>query len=184
MIRPLLSLILSLQLISGTVLDAQTRTILAMKTGVLLRMHVVAQDDSPQMQRIKLCVRDAVRQTYAATPANGQTMLRHTRELLPELTCAARKEAQAQGFTGQVSVSIENHDFDQRTLDGLTFPAGVYPALMIRLGEARGHNWWGLIDPDLALACADVDGSAGWDWSLRGFLKALLGFGREVTAHE
>lgn len=181
MIRSLLSLILSLQMMTGSLLNSADRTVLAMKTGVLLRLHVVAQDNSTEMQRIKLCVRDAVRNAYAAVPAEGQTMLQHTRTNLPALTRAAQAEARAQGFDGEVQVSIECVEFDQRTLDGLTFPAGVYPALMIRLGQAQGRNWWGLIDPGLALSCAATDGSSVWDWSLQALLEALFGLRREVT---
>ena len=47
---------------------------------------------------------------------------------------------------------------------------------MIRLGDARGHNWWGLLDPQLALDSAAAwqgDGLLLWDWSLSALLEAL-----------
>lgn len=184
MIRSLVSLLLVLQTLAGTTLPPETRTVFAMKTGILLRMHVIAQDDTAAMQHIKLCVRDAVRDAYAAAPASAGTMLTRTQELLPQLTQAARNAALAQGYTGPVTLRIEQVQFDQRTLDGLTIPAGEYPALMIRLGEAQGHNWWGLIDPELALSCAQWDGTATWNWSLTAFIHALLGIMPEVTVHE
>ena len=37
--------------------------------------------------------------------------------------------------------------------DGLILLAWIYPALMVRLGPAQGHNWWGLWT-ELALASA------------------------------
>lgn len=183
MIRSLLSLLLAVQTLFAA-LPPQARTVFAMKTGILLRMHVVAQDDTDEMQRIKLCVRDAVRQAYAAAPDDGRTMLQRTQALLPQLTQAAQDAARTEGFTGPVSVTIEQADFDRRTLDGLTIPAGSYPALMIRLGDAQGRNWWGLIDPELALSCAALADSTQWDWSLTAFLEALLGIKLEVTVHE
>lgn len=183
MMRSFLALWLTLQTLF-TALPQESRTVLAMKTGVLLRMHVVAQDDSAEMQRVKLCVRDAVQAAYAAAPDQGGTMLQRTQALLPQLTQAAQACARAEGFTGEVAVAIETLPFDQRSLDGLTIPAGTYPALMIRLGDAQGQNWWGLIDPELALQCAAFDEDRGWDWSLHGFLRALLGGFWEVMAHE
>lgn len=184
MIRQLLSLYLAFQLICGTAPVQSARATLAMKSGVLLRMHVIAQDDTPEMQRIKLCVRDAVRQVYADAPkASGTSMLASARELLPQLTHAARLAARKEGYPGNVAVTIERTDFDRRTLDGLTIPAGEYPALIIRLGSAQGHNWWGLIAPELALNCARLP-EDGWDWSFRGFLRALFGLKGEVTCHE
>ena len=177
MIQLLAGLLAALQLLCACMPD---RTALAMKSGVLLRMHVVAQDDTPAMQALKAPVRDAVRRVYATHTSREDAlpMLPRAAALLPELTTAAQTAAREAGYTGEVSVSLEWARFDQRTLDGLTIPAGWYPALMIRLGEARGHNWWGLIDPELALSAAAMedDGSSCvlWDWTLEGLLAALF----------
>lgn len=176
MLRAILALVLS-----ATLLSPQSKAVFAMKTGVLLRMHVIAQDDSAEMQRMKLCVRDAVQAAYV--PEGHGTMLAEATQLLPQLTLAAQEAAAREGFTGAVSVSIEHCTFDQRTLDGLTFPAGTYPALMIRLGDAQGHNWWGLVDPSLAIDCAALDG-LGWDWSFSGLWRALFPWAWEVEPHE
>ena len=175
MLKTLFTLLLALQTMLAA--PAECRTVFAMKTGVLLRVHVVAQDDTAEMQRVKLCVRDAVLAAYAAAPEDGQTMLRRAEGLMPELTSAAVRAARDEGFTGAVEVSLEQAAFDSRTLDGITIPAGEYPALMIRLGDARGHNWWGLLDPQLALdsaAARQGDGPLVWDWSLSALLEALL----------
>lgn len=190
--KALLCLLLIVQTLVTSHPDESARAALAMRTGILLRMHVVAQDDTAEMQRVKLCVRDAVHAAYAAFPDEGGTMLVKAQAHLPELTRAAQTAAKAEGFDGSVDVSIETLSFDQRTLDGLTIPAGDYPALMIRLGEAKGHNWWGLIDPSLALSCAalsnsDESDSLVWDWSLRGLWQAILAGilpPQEEDAHE
>lgn len=179
MIRTLVSLCLMLSTAASS-LPAESRTVFAMKTGILLRMHVVAQDDTPEMQRIKLCVRDAVQAAYVANTASD-TMLRKAAAMLPELCHVARETAADEGFAGPVSVSIEQVCFDERSLDGLTIPAGEYPALMIRLGQAQGHNWWGLIDPELAVQCASLPDADTWDWSFMAFLKALFNLRWEVA---
>lgn len=175
MLKAFLSLLLALQALLAA--PPAGRTVFSMKTGILLRVHVVAQDDTSEMQRVKLCVRDAVRAAYAAAPEDGQTMLCRAVRLLPQLTHAACAAARNEGFTGPVEVSLEWASFDSRTLEGITIPAGTYPALMIRLGDARGHNWWGLLDPHLALSSAAAEGSDGpllWDFSLSALWQALL----------
>lgn len=88
-------------------------------------------------------------------------MLENTLTMLPALQAAAEQAAWAEGYYGPVTVSLEQAAFDERKLDGLTFPAGIYPALMVRLGPAQGHNWWGLVDRELALASAQVPDDAG-----------------------
>lgn len=145
-------------------------------TGQYLRLHVVAQDDSPQMQAVKAPVRTAVQAEYAAHALRSGSMLLDAALLMPSLTKAAQQAAAQVGFGGAVTVSLEAVRFDTRTLDGCTIPAGVYPALMVRLGTAQGHNWWGLLDPELSLDAAAIarDGDTlRWDWSLTGLLEAL-----------
>ena len=181
MLRAIVCLMLALQSVSACLARPEARVTAAMKTGILLRTHVIAQDDTEAMQSLKLVVRDAVRQTYdERRPSPCPSMLLAAEAMLPELQEAACRAARQEGFTGNITVLIETVSFDERALDGYTFPAGDYPALMIYLGDARGHNWWGLIDPELSLRAAALpgparDGPIQWDWSLRGFLAALLG---------
>lgn len=161
------------------------RATMAMRTGVLLRLHVVAASDEAEDQRIKLCVRDAVREAYAAGPGAGEPMLLRAQRMLPALREAAQAAAKAEGFRGGVTVELEQVAFEARTLDGLTFPAGIYPALMVRLGPAQGHNWWGLVDSELALNAARVDGlfaqpeeqgeAVRWVWLLPRLWAQLFG---------
>ena len=182
MLKTVLCLLLTLQSLTAPLTTPEGRVTFAMKTGILLRVHVVAQDDTDEMQRVKLVVRDAVRQAYDERyPSPCLSMLAAAETMLPELTEAAVSAARGEGFEGPVDVAIETRTFGARELDGFLLPEGDYPALMIRLGDALGHNWWGLIDPDFSLKAAVVpgspssDGPAVWDWSLKAFLSALLG---------
>lgn len=150
------------------------------RSGALLRFHVIAQDDTPEMQRIKLCVRDAVQACYAECSGNAPSMYDRTQGILPSLTDAAQCAAVQAGFSGTVQVTLAVSHFDERTIGAYTLPAGDYPALVIRLGDAQGQNWWGLIDPALsqwfaAIPEARTNEGLQWDWSWRGFWAALLG---------
>lgn len=146
--------------------------------GTALRFHVIAHDDTARMQRIKLCVRDAVQAWYLQHPCQG-SMLEKANALLPGLTQAARDAAQAAGFEGTVSVALGRETFGDRMLGSLRVPAGEYPALVIRLGNGQGRNWWGLLDPELSArwSAAEGDwqrsGTVVWDWSLAGLLNAV-----------
>ncbi len=182
MFTQLLSLFTAVQMLLTGLFTPQGQLEFMFRTGMMLRLHVVAQDDTPEMQRIKLCVRDAVQSAYAANhPDENATMLQNTRALLPLLAQAAEEAALAEGFTGPVRVELTTRYFDALPLSQNTVPAGEYPALMVYLGDAQGHNWWGLIDPETATAFAQVpasveaaDAPLTWDWSWQGFLAALL----------
>ena len=152
-----------------------------LQTGEWLRFHVIAPDDTAEMQRLKLIVRDAVQDAYRQRRTPGSaSMQEEAVRLLPELTAAAREAARNAGYPGAVAISLTEQVFSERQLGRLRIPAGTYPALVIRLGDARGQNWWGLLDPELSLAFAGIpetdDGDViQWDWSLRTLLYALLG---------
>lgn len=183
MFRPLLSVLTAVQLMLCGVTGPQLTLTTWFKTGEMLRFHVVAQDDTEEMQRVKLCVRDAVRACYREKAAKTGTMLDGARTLLPDLTQTAVACARREGFTGDVRVELGRFTFDERPLSTTSLPAGEYPALMIFLGDAKGHNWWGLLDPELALLLAKVpaqdaqaDAPIQWDWSLRALLSALFGW--------
>ncbi len=180
MLNQFISLFTALQMLLSGALTPEAQLELLFRSGIMLRLHVVAQDDTAEMQRIKLCVRDAVRTCYAANcPDENATMLQNTRAILPLLHQAALESARAEGFEGAVETELETFYFDALPLAESTVPAGEYPALIIRLGEARGHNWWGLIDPEASLRMAGIpddiapDESIAWDWSWRGFWQAL-----------
>ena len=170
-----------------TTLQPTNDLVRRMKSGELLRFHIIAQDDTRDMQHLKLLVRDAVQDCYTVHRADGDSMLDAAAALLPLLTRAAEAAAAEAGFTGAVDVTLGTATFDERTLQGYTIPAGEYPALVIRLGDARGQNWWGLLDPDTALRFAAVEETETpsadkpvirWDWSWRGLLRALFGKSR------
>lgn len=158
---------------------ASARAAIGMQTGITLRMHVIGRNDSQAMQRTKLAVRDGIQAAYNnASSAGRLPMLLQAHELLPELTLAAEQSARSAGYSGDVLLSLAIAPFSERRADGLTIPAGLYPALIVRIGEAEGRNWWGLIDPQLALSCAAIQEPTDrpdivWDWSLGAFLEAL-----------
>lgn len=149
----------------------------ALRCGTLLRLHVVAESDTPADQAMKQPIWDAVRKTYAQLAPSGTPTLDTARALLPELTEAARRAALEAGCTSTVTVSLEPQMFDTRMLEGVVVPAGRYPALMIRIGRAQGHNCWGLLDPETSLRAARAGKAEGvvWDWSLSALWEALFG---------
>lgn len=175
----LICLLTALQLCAAPIPDALHQHLLS---GRWLRFHVIAADDTAAMQALKLPVRDAIQSCFRQNCTSDCRSIRaQAEQLLPQLAQAAEAAARAHGFDGPVRVTLRTEPFGSRILGALTVPAGEYPALMVRLGEAQGRNWWGLLDPELSLRLAMVplsekdDSALVWDWSFRAFLSALLG---------
>ncbi len=137
----------------------------------VLRFHVLANSDSEEDQAVKLLVRDAVLEWIAKsgegqaeqkdTDSGKESELRFLFEHLSGIEEAANRVLEEQGVTYRAQASVENCYFPERSYGDCTFPAGWYDALRIRLGEAKGHNWWCVLYPGLCFSdClhAVVDG--------------------------
>lgn len=118
----------------------------------VLRFHVLANSDSQRDQELKLKVRDAVLEWMeGALPETfdvdetASWLRRHTDEL-EEISTHTLLE---NGSDDTVSAAVTTCYFPDKTYGDVTFPAGNYEALRIEIGNAKGHNWWCVLYPDL-----------------------------------
>ena len=58
------------------------------------------------------------------------------------------------GYRYPVRVSIAREEFPFKKYGDLIFPAGVYDALRIEIGEAEGQNWWCVLYPQMCFVDA------------------------------
>ncbi len=145
----------------------------------LIRLHVVANSDSPEDQNIKLQVRDAVvnslRQEFANMTDVEQAKA-YLRENLPKIQKVANEVLEKAGFDGSAVVSLCKEAFPTRKYDTFTLPAGVYEALRIIIGRGEGHNWWCVVFPSLCLPATsggftEAAAGAGFPDTLSGALS-------------
>ena len=59
------------------------------------------------------------------------------------------------GYNYPVKAEIVNMHFDTRHYESYTLPAGMYDALRITIGNAKGHNWWCVMYPSICISTAD-----------------------------
>lgn len=122
----------------------------------VLRLHVLAVDDSEAEQALKLRVRDAVLAELEPALA-GVTERDEARSIiaanLPQIAQAAASAAEGR----RVSVSLGPESYPLRHYGGCTLPAGTYESLRVVLGEGGGQNWWCVVFPQFCLSasCAE-----------------------------
>ena len=73
---------------------------------------------------------------------------------LEHLKSTAERVVNEAGFNYAVSVEIDEVYFDTRVYDTFTLPAGVYEAVCIKIGEAKGKNWWCVMYPTICIPAA------------------------------
>ncbi|HWR61348.1 MAG TPA: stage II sporulation protein R [Clostridia bacterium] len=118
----------------------------------IIRLHVVANSDSPSDQQLKLQVRDKVIQKMNARFEGLKDVEEVKRVIagsLGEIESIAREAVEEDGKHYSVKAALAQTDFPTKTYGKLTLPAGTYQALNIVIGEGRGKNWWCVMFPPL-----------------------------------
>lgn len=124
-----------------------------------LRLHILANSDSPADQALKLKIRDAVL-SHSGELFSGcdtrQKMVGAAQEQLSDIQRIAEQTAMHNGYDLPVTVSVTDMFFETRRYDNVLLPAGTYTAVRIELGEAAGKNWWCVLYPPLCVSAAQA----------------------------
>lgn len=105
-----------------------------------VRIHIRANSNSEIDQSVKLDVRDAV--------------VNYLTPLLSD--CKSSDDVLLdKGFPYRATVRLSSEKFPYRKYDDVSFPAGVYDALIVELGEGTGNNWWCVCFPPLCFVPDD-----------------------------
>lgn len=126
----------------------------------IVRLHIIAASDSDDDQRLKEGVRDAVLPLLAE--ASEQAKNAKEAELFLSATLDAARETaenylRANGCDDPVSVTVSREEYPEKSFEDITLPAGTYTSLRIMIGEASGHNWWGVLFPQLCTGAASAE---------------------------
>lgn len=118
----------------------------------VLRFHVVANSDSDRDQKLKYIVRDAVLSSLQDTLRNASSVKQAKERLAPKLSDiehTAIHTLREYGCDASVCVSVNSRYFPVKQYGKYSFPAGIYDALCIDIGTAKGQNWWCVLFPSL-----------------------------------
>ena len=120
--------------------------------GEVFRLHVIANSDTEKDQELKLKVKTRIVE-YLNEILGEDSGLEETKEAvlthLTEIEQEAENLIEEQGFDYPVEVVVEKTYFPEKTYGDCTFPAGEYEALKVKIGSAKGQNWWCVLYPSL-----------------------------------
>jgi len=128
----------------------------------VLRLHVIANSDSPEDQELKLRIRDHVLQLerkLSEKISTKEEAMAMAEKHIDEIEREAEMVVAEGGYDYSVNACLTNCYFPTKDYEGFTLPAGNYDALRITIGEAKGKNWWCVLFPEICIgATADFDG--------------------------
>jgi len=119
----------------------------------IVRLHILANSDSTNDQALKLRVRDAILEHSR----NNFTKKDEVATYLDEYKEIAQKVISDSGYNYNVEVEYGNFNFPTKEYNNLRLPAGPYDAVRIKIGNAKGQNWWCVMFPPLCFVDGTTD---------------------------
>lgn len=126
----------------------------------VFRLHVIANSDTDEDQSLKLKVRDSLLNYMNNLCSNCSTkeeaisvasLHQEDFQKIAEQTIANN------GYNYSVKISINQFNFPTKNYGDISLPAGLYDALRVEIGAAKGQNWWCVMFPSLCF----IDISSG-----------------------
>lgn len=133
--------------------DKSTSTLQQQIATQVLRFHIRANSDTVADQQKKLRIKQSLLEwltpILSENTSKSET-IQCIRKNLPDI----RKEATRMTAPEPVTVTLQKEWFPEKTYGTCTFPEGIYDALRVDIGQAKGHNWWCVLYPSLCFADA------------------------------
>ena len=133
--------------------DKSTSTLQQQIATQVLRFHIRANSDTVADQQKKLRIKQSLLEwltpILSENTSKSET-IQCIRKNLPDI----RKEATRMAAPDPVTVTLQKEWFPEKTYGTCTFPEGIYDALRVDIGQAKGHNWWCVLYPSLCFADA------------------------------
>lgn len=142
--------------ISEQKMDAQERI-----PEEAIRLRILANSDTDQDQRVKRMVRNQIVEQingwlkHEAKPSSRKEARKLIAAHQDELREVAEQVLAQEGLFYGVRVKLGDVSFPAKWYGGQVYPAGMYEALLVTLGDGSGQNWWCVLFPPLCF----VDGS-------------------------
>ena len=125
-----------------------------------LRLHILANSDSDEDQRLKYEIRDRLLREYGGllkNEASHEGAKARAEELSHKIERDVAQWVRERGYDYGCEVEIGVEWYDTREYEDFTLPKGYYTSLRVMLGEAEGKNWWCVMYPPLCLDIATED---------------------------
>lgn len=121
------------------------------------RLHILANSDSVQDQRIKYALRDHIIDDlgtiFTSCSTKDETKALAQRNL-PYIELRANEFLEEQGCGYTAVCEVCEDEFPTRVYADRTLPSGTYDTLKIVLGAGEGKNWWCVLYPSVCIGAA------------------------------
>lgn len=118
----------------------------------IVRLHIIAESNSEEDQKIKLKVRDRLLEEMKKYDC-GEDVQKNT--ALLEKT--ANEVLRENGCDYTAAAEYGRFEFPTKRYENFCLPKGEYNAIRVKLGKAEGENWWCVLFPPLCMVDAATE---------------------------
>lgn len=118
----------------------------------IFRLHIIANSDSDSDQKLKLKVRDSIISFMEELEKQCKTkddVINIVNSNISNFENIAKNTIKENGFDYDVSIEVGEFYFPTKYYGNISMPAGMYDAIKIEIGDAKGQNWWCSLFPPL-----------------------------------
>lgn len=151
-LKPILILIILFSIYTFICAYSYVNAVSENLSNSVFRLHVIANSDTQKDQDLKYIVRDKLIEymnTLSQSCSSKEEVIKISQDNLDDFKQIAENTIREQGYFYPVEVEIGNFEFPTKTYGDISFPAGYYDALRVKIGEAKGKNWWCVMFPPL-----------------------------------
>lgn len=125
----------------------------------VLRMHVLANSNSINDQKLKIAVKNNIlksTQELFTDCDNLEESIEIAQSNTELIKASAQEVIKKYNKNYDVKVYVDNEFFDVREYKDFTLPSGNYNTVKVVIGEGKGKNWWCVMYPAVCIsACSD-----------------------------
>lgn len=117
-----------------------------------IRLRILANSDTVQDQWLKRQIRDQIvneMKTWVEQPKSINEARRLIQQRLPKLNQLTEQTIARHGFHYPVQLTFGTAPFPTKLYGDQVYSAGKYEALLVKIGQAKGDNWWCVLFPPL-----------------------------------
>ncbi len=118
----------------------------------VFRLHVIANSNTDEDQNLKYIVRDNLIEymnVLVKDFSSKEEVINIVNSHKDDFYSIAKQTILNNGYNYDVNIEIGNFDFPTKNYGDISLPAGYYDALRVKIGEAKGENWWCVMFPPL-----------------------------------
>ena len=118
----------------------------------VFRLHVIANSDTKEDQDLKYKVRDNLIEymnSLCKDVTSKEEAIKISKLHEEDFLNIASNTIKENGYSYPVTIEFGNFSFPTKDYGDISLPAGYYDALRVKIGEAKGQNWWCVMFPPL-----------------------------------